>query len=76
MLLLMLLLLLLFMLVVVVVVVVVAAAAAAILSSVPTSEALPPFRVSRHPHFRSHPRLNPHRGPAPKGPQEETSDRW
>ena len=53
-----------------------AAAVAAILSSVPTSETLPPFRVYRHSHFRPHPRLNPHRGPAPKGPQKEASDRW
>ena len=37
------------------------------LFSVPTSEALLPRRSSRHPHLR---------GPTPRGPQEETSDRW
>ena len=26
--------------------------------------------------LRPHPRLIPHRDPAPRGPQEETSDRW
>ena len=43
-------------------------------SSTPTSEAL--RRSSRHSYFRPHPRLIPHRGPAPRGPQEERSDRW
>ena len=33
-------------------------------------------RSSRHPYLRPHPRLIPHHGPAPKGPHEETSDRW
>ena len=28
------------------------------------------------PHLRPHPTLIPHRGPAPRGPQEVTSDRW
>ena len=27
-------------------------------------------------HLRPHPWLIPHRGPAPRGPQEVTSDRW
>ena len=42
----------------------------------PTSQALHlSRRLSRHPYFRPHPELIPHRGPAPRGPQE-TSDRW
>ena len=28
------------------------------------------------PYLRPHPGLIPHRGPAPRGPQEVTSDRW
>ena len=37
----------------------------------PTSEALLP-RHSSHPYLRPHPRIIPHRGPAPTGPQEKT----
>ena len=48
----------------------------AVPSSVPTSEALLPRRSSRHPPPSATPRAIPHRGPAPRGPQEETSDRW
>ena len=44
--------------------------------SVLTSEVLLPCRSSRHSYFRPHPRLIPHRGPAARGPQEETSGRW
>ena len=44
----------------------------AVPSSVPTSEAARPGI----PHLRPHPGLIPHRGPAPRCPQEETSDRW
>ena len=41
-----------------------------------TSEALLPRRSSRHSYPRPHPRLIPHRGPAARGPQDETSGRW
>ena len=44
-------------------------------SSVSTSEAFLPRRSSRHPYRRRRPRLIPHRGPAPRGPQEVTSVR-
>ena len=45
--------------------------------SVSTSDALlPRRRSSRHPYFRSHPRVIAHRGAATRGPQEVTSDRW
>ena len=46
----------------------------AVPSSVPTSEGPLPLRSSRRSYFRPHPRLIPHRGPAPRGSQEETSD--
>ena len=48
----------------------------AVLSSVPISDALLPCRSSWHSNLWPHPRLVPHRGPAPRGPQEETSNRW
>ena len=44
--------------------------------SVLTSEAFPPWCLARHPYLWPHPSLIPQRGPATKGPQEETSDRW
>ena len=45
-------------------------------SSVPTSDALLPRLSTRHPYLSPHPRLIPQLGPAARGPQEETSDRW
>ena len=33
-------------------------------------------RPQRHPYFRPHPGHIPHRGPAPRGPQEVTSHSW
>ena len=47
----------------------------AVPSSVPTSEALFPCRPSQHPYLWPHPGFIPHRGPAPRGPQEK-SDYW